>query len=417
MSGVAGSAGGESAVGGPRGGQPVITGAGLLSATRRLLTVVAFGVLPVTLAVAVIALAAGHGSTFYDFAGDLYGAGRAILHGRDPYEAAFLDHVAALAHAGLVPQRTFAVPIYPAPALLVATPFALSGERTAGLLFTLLSIGAMVGGLRLLGVRDWRCYGAAFLSWPLLHSLRLGQVNELLVLGAGAAWHWRARIWPAAAAVASLVAVKLFLWPLGLWLVLSRRRRTALLAAALAAAATLGAWALIGFDGFAAYPRMLSDLSAVEGGAGVSLISLAGALGLSSAAGDALTVLVTAGLLAGAWWWSRSGASDGEQRAFGLAVIAALACSPVLWPHYLTLVFVPIALLEPELSVLWLVPLLAYLAPVELTGGDLLRMLPYFAIESIVAARLCLRSAPLQWRPRYPPERVGPTGRLRRGLE
>jgi hypothetical protein len=395
--------------------------------------VVAFALLPLLLAALIIAVTLGSANFFYDFTGDLYDAGRAILHGRDPYEAAFLAHLAALQLAGGAPEHTFAVPVYPAPALLVVTPLALLGARAAGLIFTLLAIGAMLAGLRLLGVRDWRCYGAAFLSWPLLHSLRLGQVNEFLVLGAGVTWHWRVRLWPAALALASLVAAKLFLWPLGVWLLASGRWRAGLLAAALAAGATIAAWAVIGFDGLSAYPRMLSDLSAVEGAAGVSLISVAAALGLSRAVGDVLTLLATAGLLAGVWWWARAGARgrvlhaprcercercdrcdgercdgdrrdcdgdrcdgdrcDGDRRAFGLAVMAALCCSPIVWPHYLTLVFVPIALLAPALSVLWLVPLLAYLAPVELTGGDIFKMLPSLAIELIVVASLCVRDA------------------------
>ncbi len=374
---------------------------------------VVFALLPLALAALIIAATLGSASFFYDFTGDLYNAGRAILHGRDPYEAAFLAHLAAVQQAGGVPTHTFAVPVYPVPALLAVTPLALLGARDAGLIFTLLAIAAMIAGLWLLGVRDWRCYGAAFLSWPLLHSLRLGQVNELLVLGAGVTWHWRARLWPAAVALAALVAAKLFLWPLGVWLLASRRWRTGLLAAALAAGATLAAWAAIGFDGLSAYPRMLSDLSTVEGAAGVSLVSLAGALGLPRVAGEIVTLLATGGLLAGVWWWARAGARerdslqrgrdgcDGDRRAFGLAVMAALCCSPVLWPHYLTLVFVPIALLEPALSVLWLVPLLAYLAPVELTGGDIFKMLPYVAIELIVVASLCRRDVGAAQRRRF----------------
>ena len=122
--------------------------------------------------------------------------------------------------------------------------------------------------------------------------------------------------------------------------------------------------------------------------------------------GDGLTVLATAGLLAGVWDWARAGMRgvprdrDCERRAFGLAVMAGLCRSPIVWPHYLTLVFVPIALLAPQLSVLWLVPLLAYLAPVELTGGHIFEMLPYLAIEAIVVASLCLRDTSPMWRRR-----------------
>jgi hypothetical protein len=84
------------------------------------------------------------------------------------------------------------------------------------------------------------------------------------------------------------------------------------------------------------------------------------------------------------------GKPDGEKRAFGLVVAAALTSSPLVWPHYLTLIFVPIALLAPTLGWLWLVPLIAYLAPVAQTDGDVWKMLPYVAIELVIVGALCL---------------------------
>ena len=72
-------------------------------------------------------------------------------------------------------------------------------------------------------------------------------------------------------------------------------------------------------------------------------------------------------------------------------VVAGVISSPLVWPHYLTLVFVPIALLSPTLSPLWFVPLLGYLAPVELTSGDAWRILPYTAVELTVLACLWAR--------------------------
>jgi alpha-1,2-mannosyltransferase len=360
----------------------------LLIALRRLTEAVALGALPIALVAFVLKLGAGGPAPFYDFTGDLWQAGRAILHGHDPYRDAFLTRLAATARAGGSPRLTFAVPVYPAPALLAAVPLALAPAPAAGLAFALASIAAMLAGLRLLGVRDWRCHGAAFLSWPLLHTLRLGQVNCLLLLAVAAAWRWRDRPAPAAVAVALAVCTKLLLWPLGVWLAITGRRRASLLAALAAVGLCLAAWAAIGFDGLLRYPRMLANLSAVEGGAGVSLRSAGAALGLPAGPSDAVAWLTTAGLLAGGWWIERSDRVAGERRAFGLAVMAALSASSLVWPHYLTLVFVPIALLSPTLSGLWLVPLLAYLAPVEQTGGEISRIAPYLLIEVIVATAL-----------------------------
>jgi len=109
-------------------------------------------------------------------------------------------------------------------------------------------------------------------------------------------------------------------------------------------------------------------------------------------------------MLIGSRSLAHGGTDQAMRRSFGLAVMAGIAASPIVWPHYLTLVFVPIALLSPRFSALWLVPLLAYLAPTELTGGQLANMLPYLAIELIVFVSLCVPS-------RERRERVSPSGR------
>jgi hypothetical protein len=385
-----------------------MSGEGLALAGRRIGSILLFGVIPALVILVVLGTTYDKSTFLYDFRGDLYNAGHAILHGHDPYRAAFLHHLAEIKRAGGHPTTSFAVPVYPAPALLAVTPLAILPYHAAGILFTLLSIAAFAGGLWLLGVRDWRCYGAAFLSWPVVHSLRLGQVNGFLVLGTALAWHWRGRLWPAAVAVASVVAAKVFLWPLGAWLLITRRWRTALLAVALAVVGSLVAWAVIGFDGLSSYPRMLSDLSSVEGTDGVSALSIGRGLGIGRTAAGALGWIACAGLLAGAWWCTRR--EDGDRLAFGFAVMAGLVSSPLVWPHYLALVFVPIALVAPTLSALWLVPLIGYLAPVEVTNGDLGKILPYVAIELIVVLSLYLQGL------NRPGEASTAVGRITHGL-
>jgi hypothetical protein len=365
---------------------PKVDQGGLAVALRHVGSYVVFGVLPAVLLLVVLGSTVGKQTGFYDFHGDLYNAGRAILHGRNPYRPELLDHLAALARNGKPTSTTFAVPVYPAPDLLAATPLALLPFRLAGSLFTALGFVAMVIGLWLLGARDWRCYGIAFVSWPLLHSLRLGQVNELLVLGIGTTWRWRQQLYAPAVAVASVVAAKVVLWPLYVFLLITRRARVAILSVLLTALGVLAAWAAIGFASLTDYPRMLGDLSAIEGGAGVSFVSLGRAIGVSRTVSEIVAFAITVGVLCMAWSIMRRHGS--ERRAFGLTVMAGLISSPLVWPHYLTLAFVPIALLSPRLSWLWLVPLIAYLAPAELTNGDVWKMLPYLAIEVITIAAL-----------------------------
>jgi alpha-1,2-mannosyltransferase len=361
--------------------------AGLRASLRKLGPILVFGVVPVLLALAILVVAYRQRTFLYDFRGGLYGAGRDILHGLNPYRPGFLAHEAAIKRSGGIAQTVIDVPVYPAPALLAVVPFSLLPYRLAALLFTAVSIGALFGALRLLGVRDWRCYGVALASWPVVLGLRLGGLTPLIMLGAAIAWRWRDRVLVPALAIASIVVAKLFPWTLGAWLLVTRRWRALVVAIVFAVVEILVAWAAIGFKGMSGYEQMLANLSFVSQSAGVSPVAALLALGVPATVAKGIALFVTAGLVFVAWKGARK--PGGDRRAFGLLAVAALIASPMAWPHYLALVFVPIALLSPGLSALWFVPLLAYFAPIAQTHGNLLEIVPYLAIEGIVIARLC----------------------------
>jgi hypothetical protein len=357
----------------------------------------------------------------YDFRGGLYNAAVAILHGHAFYRPAFLAHqVAIMRHGGIglgeLDTNAFSIPVYPAFANLLVVPLALAPFWLAGALFTLASLAAMAGGLWLLGVRDRRCLALALVSWPFAGGALLGSVGPLIVLGAGVAWRWRERLWPAALAVASVVALKIFPWTLGVWLLVTRRYRALALAVAACVAVTLGAWALIGFDGMARYPQMLSEMSLLQEGRAVSVVTIARVLGLSPGAATAIALALAAGILWGAWRLARR--PDGDRRAFGLAIIAALTASPIVWEHYMVLLFVPIALASPRLSRLWLAPLVSPLLVslsrvvipdsrvVAADSPNALRQaVIWLVIETVVAGALCTTG----------PQRAGFRARLRLG--
>ncbi|HEY1524264.1 MAG TPA: glycosyltransferase family 87 protein [Solirubrobacteraceae bacterium] len=296
----------------------------------------------------------------YDFKGGLYNAGVAILNGHNPFHADYIAHQAAIMRAGGIAvgetsAHAFSLPVYPAPANLAVVPFSLLPYWVAGALFTVLSVAAMVLALRLLEVRDWRCYGLALISWPFAFGLELGTLGPLLVLGVAGLWRWRDRLWPPAIALAAIVIAKVFPFPLAAWLIITRRYRQLALTAALGAAVTLAAWAMLGFAGLTSYPTMLSNLSFIQEGRSDSVVAVLLAAGFSAPAAQAAALLAVAGLLGLAWQFNRSG--EHQREAFGLAVMAALTATPIVWDHYLVLLFVPIALLSPSYSKLWLVPL------------------------------------------------------------
>ena len=360
---------------------------GLRRAAPRVGAVLVFGVLPVAIVLSILLITYGRPSFLYDFHGGLYGAGRDILRGHSPYRPSFLALQAAIKHAGGAPQTVIDVPVYPAPVLLAVVPFSLLPFWLAGVLFTLLSLGALVAGLRLLGVGDWRCYGVALGCWPVVLGLRLGGLTPLILFGIAVAWRRRAQVRAPAVAIAAIVAAKLFPWTVCVWLLVTRRFRALGLMILLTALAVVAGWAVIGFKGMTDFPQMLSNLSSVSEAVSVSPVAALLALGLPASVATAMALAGTAGLLVVAWRVARQ--PDGERRALGLAVMAAMIASPIVWPHYLALVLVPIALMSPTLSAIWFVPLLAYLAPIAQTQGHLVEMLPYLAIDGIVIGRLC----------------------------
>ncbi len=362
-------------------------------------------------ALLLLAIPDTHGSLF-DFRGGLYNAGRDILHGQNPYQPGFLAHQAAIMRAGGIAQgetteHVFSIPVYPAPANLAVVPLSLLPFWLAGAVYTLLSIAAMIVGLRFLGVNDWRCIGLALISWPFTFGVYLGAVGPFLVFGAAVAWRWRAKLWPPAIAVAFLVVTKVFPWPLGIWLLITRRFKTLGLAIAIGALTTLGAWAAIGFHGLVQYPQMLSNLSFIQEGRAVSLVAVLIAIGLPAAVAGVVAIAVAAGLLAVAWRIAQR--PDGDRTAFGLAIMAALTATPIVWEHYMVLLFVPIALISPRFSAIWLLPLStpiiivtsAALAPPSrsfavVDHGTLRSAELWLLLEAVVLVRLCLSGSELK---------------------
>ena len=129
--------------------------------------------------------------TLFDFRGGLYNAGRDIIHGLSPYQPGFLAHQAAIMRAGGIAQgetsqHAFSIPVYPAPANLAVVPLSLLPFWLAGTLYTLLSVAAMILGLALLGVRDWRCIALALIT-PRLSAIWFLPLCTPLILGIAAA--------------------------------------------------------------------------------------------------------------------------------------------------------------------------------------------------------------------------------------
>lgn len=297
-----------------------------------------------------------------DFNGDLYLAGLRITHGISPYLPGMLQHQANLVLAGgtFIPSPS---PRYPAPVLLASVPLSLLPIQLAQIIFMTLSVGAVFAALRLVGVRDWRCVLVAMVSPPVVTGVLVGNLSPILILGVALTWRYRARLLVPALALAGLVVAKVFLWPLGLWMLITKRRKMLALASLAATAAVLAAWAAIGFAGFTEYPRLLLNVATVGEGRGSSFVALLVSIGFGGQLARSIALACGLALVMVAWRISRRPGC--ERNAFGLVVMAALTACPVVWGHYLVLLFIPIALLSPGFSSLWFLPMLSALAPGE----------------------------------------------------
>jgi len=336
-------------------------------------------VLPAALLLAVIIVGDDRAFDFRQF----WQGGRDVLDGVSPYPSAAAVESAEddLDPQGI--QDVFRFP-YPAGAAVATAPLAWLPFEAAAWVVVVGSVAAFAVALRLLDVRDWRCYGAAFGSIAVIGAVRLGTLTPLLALLLAAMWRWRDRRFVVGAALAAAVALKVFLWPLAVWLLATRRFAAAALAAAGAATTTVLAWAALGFDGLAVYPDLVRRLVDVVGGRGYSLVALGLDLGLPAGVADTLPWLAGVALLAATVLLARG--SDGDRRAFAAALAAGVLMTPIVWLHYLALVYVPIALWRRTLAAAWLVPLALWLTPYQETGGEAWRVAAGLAIGAAALA-------------------------------
>lgn len=325
----------------PAAERPALSRSGLLSALRRLRDPLLFGVLPVLYAASVLTSAYDLvGIVGFDFRGTIWAPARAALEG-----------------AAIYPEPTRASielgnpAVYPPFIVLLATPFALLPAGAAALLWSVV-LGATVAlALWLVGVRDWRCYPVALASAPVLEGIFWGNLTLLMLLPLAVAWRWRERAAVAGLAIGAAVAAKLFVWPLVFWLLFTRRFRAAAWAAGAALALVLGAWAVIGFEGVGDYPALLRELQETYAPRSLSLATIVSGFEASVTTAVAITFAAGAALVLAAAWAARR--AGGDLRAFALAVAACVVAAPIVWLHYLAVLFVPVAIRWPRLAVAW----------------------------------------------------------------
>jgi alpha-1,2-mannosyltransferase len=314
---------------------------GFIGALRQLRDPLLLLVAPVGFALLVAFV--GYGASWpigFDFRGTLWEPARALLDGAAVYPEPTRDAI-------VIGNPT----VYPPLFILLSVPLALLPVTVASWLWFGLLGACVFAAMWILGVRDWRCHVLAVTSPVVVHGLYYGNLTVFLLVPLAIAWKYRDRARVAGVAVGVAVAAKLFVWPLVVWLLLTRRFRAAGWAAASAVVLVLVPWALIGFEGFTDYPQLLRAVQDVYAVRSVSLSTVAGSLGASVSVAVAVAAVAGAACLCGAAWLVRR--ADGDRRAFAVLVAACVVATPIVWPNYFALLFVPIAITWPRLAPAW----------------------------------------------------------------
>jgi alpha-1,2-mannosyltransferase len=255
-------------------------------------------------------------------------AGADVLHGRNPYPA--------LDDPFLYSGRAF---VYPIAAALPFVPLSALPLGVADVLFYLISVGAILLAARLAGVTDVRTIVFALLAATTLRSFQVGSLNALLMLGCVAGWRYRDQAVKSAAALAAVVVAKLFVVPIGGWLLITRRWRAAAYMAGMIAA-VLGLGWLLGPMGLGDYRTLLEILSHHENGAGWSFQRVLVEYGAAKTSARLVSVVAALALVGAAWAWYRR--SSQEVAVFASCIAAALLVSPIVWSHYFVLLLAPL---------------------------------------------------------------------------
>jgi alpha-1,2-mannosyltransferase len=278
-----------------------------------------------------LTVSAGNGTLGYDFKAYDFAVDR-LLAGRSMYDPSATSIGA------------FGLFLYPPPFAILILPFALLPSGLDVTVWTLALVGATVGAVALLPVsqrvRFIVLLLAAF-SWPVLFSIKLGQVGPVLLLLFVVGWRSLDRPWRfgLAAGLGTLIKVQPALL-IG-WAVVTGRRRAAVVAigvvAVFAIIATIVAGPTAWLDELALLGRASNP---VLNGHGFGFGRLAYEAGASEAAATiihwanaALVVLVTAFAI----WRLPAVAS------YLAVVIASQFLSPVLWDHYALILLIPTA--------------------------------------------------------------------------
>lgn len=231
---------------------------------------------------------------------------------------------------------------------------------SAAIVLAGLALAAVAATLWVLEVRDWRCYGAAFLWAPVFSGIQTANATLFLVLASALAWRYRDRTGASAAAAGLAIAAKLISWPLLAWLAATGRVRGAIVAVAIALVSTVGLGVLLE-AALRHTDAEFGEIATSSGTPSYSVIDVSRSLGASTLVGLVALGALTIAVVLLSVVIGRRGDDVGS---FSVACLACLVGAPNVWLHSFAFILPIVALTRPQFSFAWLVPALFLVLPV-----------------------------------------------------
>jgi hypothetical protein len=181
-----------------------------------------------------------------------------------------------------------------------------------------------------------------------------------LALGVALGWRYRSS-WRGAAAVGLVIALKLLAWPLVIWFLATRRFKQAGVATAVAIVGLVSSWSVIGFKGLSQYGELLAADATAFQARSHSVVAAAVRLGTTATVARLLAIPLAVVVAAVVVRLGR----DRDLGAFAAALSFGLLASPILWTHYLVVLFVPLAVARRRADAVWLLTMAYWISPRE----------------------------------------------------
>ena len=238
----------------------------------------------------------------------------------------------------------FAIYLYPPPFALAIVPLALIGGQAAVAIWTGLMIVAFAAGVALLPVPRsvrWLVLLLGGLDWPVVYSIKLGQVGPLLFLLFAIAWRWRDRPGRLGLAMGLGTIVKLQPGLLLGWAGLTGRWRGVAVAVAVLVAASLIVTVVAGIQPWIDYPSLLGRVSSpLSTPHNFTPGAIAFQAGAPESVAAAIQLITTAAALVAVVLAARVATAE---PALLVTIVASQLVSPLLWDHYAMLLLLPVA--------------------------------------------------------------------------